>query len=101
MHSKAIPTAIVKTLPINNRHFMTTNVQIQEIQENHFCPCLCPTYLPFKTTKTINLRLSGPGDIKYTIMKFYNTKRHQTLNDTSDIDYSWCKGQSMNFRDYC
>lgn len=50
---------------------------------------------------SINLRLSGPGDIKYTSMKFYNTKRHQTLNYISDMDYSCCKGQSMNFRDYC
>lgn len=33
--------------------FHDHNVQIQEIQENHFCPFLCPTYLPFKTTETV------------------------------------------------
>lgn len=49
--------------------------------------CLCPMYLPLSAANIIiKLRLSGFGDTKHNIVKFYNAKQNPVLNCTSEID---------------
>lgn len=79
---------------------MTTYLQIQEIHENHFALFSCLKYLPLNTTDTVLIwGYLGLVILKYTIMKFYDTKWNQTFNYTSDIDYICRKGQNINWRD--
>lgn len=92
MYSEAMPTTIVKT---QTREISWPQMfKSKKYMKTTFALFLCPKYLPLNATNTsINLRLSGLGNTKYTTMKFYNPNWNQTLNSTSDIDYICWKGR--------